>query len=152
MKLTKNFSLEELCVSSTADERGISNAPTEAHLANMTKYLAPGLEIVRSICGGRAIVVTSAYRNPEVNRIVGGTPTSAHPMGLAADIRVAGLSALETARAIAGAMKRREVRIDQMILESGRSVVHVSFDPRARMMMGHQPGPAGTEINWRYFA
>lgn len=152
MKISKNFTLDELCVSSTADEHGIKNTPTEAHLANMTKYLAPGLEIVRSICGHRVIVVASAYRNPQVNRMVGGTPTSAHPMGLAADIRVAGLSSLETARLIAGAMKRRELKIDQLILESGRSVVHVSFDPRARMMMGHQPGAAGTPINWRYFA
>ncbi len=150
-RLTTHFTLEELCVSSTATERGIGNAPTQMHLNNMTRHLAPGLERVRSICGDRSMVITSAYRNPEVNRLVGGTPTSAHPMGLAADIRVAGLSSLETARRIAAAMKRGEIRIDQLILESGRRVVHVSFDPRARMQMGHQPGAAGTPIDWTFF-
>lgn len=151
-KLSDHFTLAELCVSDTAKRLGIPNAPTVAHLNNMQRWLAPGLEAVRKLCGGKTVTVHSAYRNPRVNAAVGGTPTSAHPMGLAADITVAGMTPLAVARTVARAMKRRELQVDQLILESGRGVVHVSFDGRARMQMGHQPGKAGSAIDWAYFA
>lgn len=151
MMLSEHFSLTELCVSSTAHDAGIANTPEPAHLEHMQRFLAPGLEKVREICGNRSMVINSAYRNPEVNRLVGGTPTSAHPQGFAADARVAELSSLEMAQTIARAMKAGDIHIDQLIWESGRRVVHMSFDPRARMMMGHQPGGPGTPINWRFF-
>jgi zinc D-Ala-D-Ala carboxypeptidase len=150
-RLSEHFWLDELLVSSAADERGIANDPEAAHLANLRGHLAPGLEHVRGLIGSKPIVVLSAYRNPEVNRLVGGTATSAHPQGFAADIRAAGLSSLELARRIAAAMAAKALRVDQMIWESGRNVVHVSFDPRARMMAGRQPAGPGTPINWRYF-
>lgn len=150
-RLSEHFWLDELLVSSVADERGISNEPLPEHLENMRRHLAPGLEQVRAIAGGKPIVALSAYRNPEVNRLVGGTSTSAHPLGFASDIRAAGLSSLELARRIAAAMTAKAIRIDQLIWESGRNVVHVSFDPRARMMAGRQAGGPGTPINWRFF-
>ena len=150
-QLTKHFWLKELLVSSTADELGIENQPTKEHYTNLRERLAPGLEEVREICGNRPIAVTSAYRNPKINDLVGGTKTSAHPMGLAADLRVSGLSAWATARLVAEAMEQKRIRLDQLILESGRSVVHVSVDPRFRMMRGHQPGGPHSPINWRYF-
>lgn len=150
-RLTEHFWLSELLVSSTADQLGIANTPTAAHLAILRSHLAPGLENVREICGNRAIVVTSAYRNPVINRRVGGTPTSAHPQGYAADITVAGRSAEQTSRLIAAAMAAGQVAIDQLILESGRGVVHVAFGPRQRGMRGHQPGGPGTYIDWQYF-
>ncbi len=151
-QLSPNFWLAELCVSSKADSLGVRNVPTAAHLANIVDHLVPGLEQIRAMCGGRPVLISSAYRNPEVNAAVGGTPTSAHPQGFASDLGIAGLSSLAVARIIAGEMKARRIAIDQMIWESGREVVHVSFDPRARMMAGHQPGKPGSDINWRYFA
>lgn len=151
MNLSPNFTLEELTVSDTARKLGIPNTPIAVHLTNMRVYLAPGLEAVRALVK-KPVHVNSAYRNPEVNRRVGGTPTSAHPMGFAADIVVDGMTAEDLARTIAAAMKARKLKIDQLILESGRKVVHVSFDPRARGMRGHQPGAAGTPINWGYYA
>jgi zinc D-Ala-D-Ala carboxypeptidase len=153
-QLSEHFWLNELLVSSEADRRGIANDPTPEHLDNITNHLVPGLELVRAVCGNKPMVVTSAYRCPALNTSVGGTATSAHPKGFAADLRVAGLSSLATAKAIAAAMGPH-LHIDQLILESGRSVVHVSFDPHHngghRMMRGHQPGPAGTHIDWHYF-
>lgn len=151
MQLSEHFTLEELVVSSKADALGIANTPRPQHLEHMKQRLVPGLEFIRAALGGRSIVVTSAYRNPEINEMVGGTPTSAHPMGFAADIRVAGLSSLATSRAIAEQMKSGAIKIDQMIWESGRSVTHVSFDPRARGQMGHQPGGPLTPINFHFF-
>lgn len=150
--LSRHFSLEELTRSDTAIAHGIMNKPTTLHLANLQQYTAPGLEQVREICGGFAVNVHVAYRNPEVNRLVGGTPTSAHPLGLAADITVAGQTPLQTAKLIAAAMKAGKIKIDQLILErTPASNVHVSFDPRARGMMGRQPKGPGTPIDWGFF-
>jgi zinc D-Ala-D-Ala carboxypeptidase len=150
-RLTEHFWLDELLVSSVAVQRGISNDPEPAHLENMRRHLAPGLEQVRALIGGTPLIVLSAYRNPKVNRLVGGTATSAHPLGFAADFRAAGLSSLELARRVAAAMAAKAIAVDQLIWESGRNVVHVSFDPRARMMAGRQAGGPGTPINWRFF-
>ena len=86
--------------------------------------------------------ITSAYRNPAINRIVGGTATSAHPKGYAADIRVAGLSPVAVARTLAAS----GLKFDQLILETSRAVVHVSFDPRLRGEVKTQAGGPGTAI------
>lgn len=151
MNLSRHFTLEELTHSDTARAHGIANTPTDEHLANMKVYLAPGLEQVREICGGTPVNVHVAYRNPQVNTLVGGTPTSDHPKGFAADIDVPGQSPETTARLIAAAMKAGKIKVDQLIWESGRHTVHVSFNPVARMMMGRQAGGPGTAINWDFF-
>lgn len=151
-QLSSHFKLSELTHSDTAIAHGIDNTPLPEHLHNLETYTAPGLENVRLICGGMAVNVHDAYRNPQVNKLVGGTPTSAHPLGFAADIDVPGQTPLQTARLIATAMKAGKIKIDQLILErTPASTVHVSFDPRARGMMGWQPGKAGTSIDWGFF-
>lgn len=144
--LTRNFSLDEFLVSSKADALGISNQPTRDHLWRIRTHTAPGMQIIRDVVG-RAIIITSAYRNPAVNRLVGGTPTSAHPMGYAVDSRAAGLSALAYARIIEKAMQPGgplHGKVDQLILETSRRIVHVSFDPRARGQVMTQKRGAGT--------
>lgn len=82
--LTPHFTLEELYASETAARHGIDNRPTDEVRDNLT-LLALALEEVRTLLGGRPIHVTSAYRNPEVNKLVGSKPTSDHVLGLAAD-------------------------------------------------------------------
>jgi len=143
MQLSPHFTLAEFTASDTARRIGNDNRPTASHLENL-RHTAAQLERIRAIVGG-PIVLTSGYRNPVVNRAVGGTPTSAHPMGFAADIRRPGLTPAELARRIRDSV----VRFDQLILETGRKVVHVSFDPRCRMMAGEQRGGPGSRIVWR---
>ena len=109
---------------------------------NIESFLAPGLEKARALLGGRSIVVTSAYRNPKINQIAGGTPTSAHPKGFAADIRVAGLTSIAVARKLAAS----SLRFDQLILETSRNIVHLSFDPRLRGQVKTQAKGPGTPI------
>ena len=151
-QMSLHIKLSELTHSDTAVANKIDNTPTPEHLRNMEKYLVPGLENIREICGGCPMRSHDAYRNPQVNKLVGGTPTSAHPLGLAADFHIDGQTPLQTARTIAAAMKAGKIKIDQLSLESGRGTVHVSFDPRVRGMRGHQPGKAGTPIDWGFFA
>lgn len=144
MQLTKNFSMDEFCVSSTADARGISNKPTEEHKKRIVEVLAPGMQLVRDIFG-RAVVMTSAYRNPTVNKLVGGVPNSDHAQAFAADFRVAGLSSYQVATRLAEEIKpggKLHGKVDQLILETSRSIVHISFAPRKRgQLLTQRRGP-----------
>lgn len=84
MRLSPNFTLAELTVSQTAARRGLSNDPPPLVLENL-KRLAAALQQVRSLLGNKPILVSSAYRAPEVNALVGGSQNSDHMRGLAAD-------------------------------------------------------------------
>jgi zinc D-Ala-D-Ala carboxypeptidase len=141
-RISDNFFLDEFLVSDKADQFGIPNTPEPEHLKSIMTLLVPGLEAARTILENRAIVITSAYRNPRVNKLVGGTPTSAHPRGFAADIRVSGLTHFQVARLLAAS----RIRFDQLILEISRNIVHLSFDPRLRMQVKTQARGPGTEI------
>jgi hypothetical protein len=50
------------------------------------------LERLRAVCGGRPIIVNSAYRDPIYNRAVNGAKKSQHMLGAAADIVIVGIS------------------------------------------------------------
>jgi zinc D-Ala-D-Ala carboxypeptidase len=126
-KLSEHFTLGEFIISSTAEKLGNDNMPTPQHLENL-KRTAAGLEKVRSILGNCAIVITSGYRNPKVNKAVGGVPNSAHALGHAADFRAAGFTAIGAARRIRDAHAAGEIEFDQLILETSRKIVHISFD------------------------
>lgn len=84
MRLSANFTLAELTVSQTAARRGLNNAPPPEAIVNL-KRLAVTLQQVRSLLGNKPILVSSGYRGPEVNALVGGSPNSDHMRGLAAD-------------------------------------------------------------------
>lgn len=80
----KYFTLQELCASATARERGINNTPTkmiEDHLVELaTKVLDPLREMF-----GSPVRITSGYRSCTLNSAVGGSPRSVHVVGYAAD-------------------------------------------------------------------
>ena len=139
MLLTPNFSLEEFILSSTALSLGIENTPTPEHLENL-KALAARMEDVRALFGKR-IEITSGYRNPQVNAAVGGTKTSAHALGHAADFHVADMHDLDAAKRI----RNSKIKFDQLIYEKNRCV-HISFDPRLRRQVLRQPGGPGSTV------
>jgi hypothetical protein len=120
MKLTPNFTLEELTISETAARLGIDNTPNDAVKANLVR-LAKFLEEVRRILG-RPIMINSAYRSPEVNKAIGSRPTSQHCLGCAADIRVPGL----TPDNILKELLKTNLEYDQLIREFD-SWVHISI-------------------------
>jgi zinc D-Ala-D-Ala carboxypeptidase len=84
MRLSENFSLEELTASETAARKGIDNTPSEEVIDNL-KRLAAALQEVRALLNHRAILISSGYRSHELNQAVGGSATSDHCKGLAAD-------------------------------------------------------------------
>lgn len=131
MKLTDHFTLAEFTASDTAVRLKNANAPTAAHLKNL-KRTAAGMEAVRKLLGGRAIRVTSAYRNPVVNRAVGGVANSDHALGWAVDFTCAGFG---DPLAICRAVEASDLDYDQLIHErkpNGDWWVHISFHPRMR--------------------
>jgi zinc D-Ala-D-Ala carboxypeptidase len=119
MNLSPHFTLEEMTRSEYAARRQLNNDPGEAVIKNLAR-LCKTLEEVRSLVG-RAIVVQSGYRSPEVNRGIGGSRNSQHISGCAADIRAVGLSATDLMIEIADS----KIAYDQLILEFN-SWVHIS--------------------------
>jgi zinc D-Ala-D-Ala carboxypeptidase len=82
--LSEHFSLQEMIYSQTASRMGLDNTPTpEAH--EHLYELAAVMETVRTLCGSNPVNITSGYRAPAVNTACGGSSTSAHMSGLAAD-------------------------------------------------------------------
>ena len=88
-QLSPNFWLNEFVDSETALAQGIDNTPSAMVLDNLTK-LAWTLEAVRVYLGHSAIVISSGYRSPALNKAVGGVGNSDHMYGRAADIKVPG--------------------------------------------------------------
>ena len=88
MNLSPHFTLEEL---THTDHRQFDNTPNESELANL-KRLAAFLEEVKTVLGGKPVMINSAFRSKQVNDAVGSKDTSQHRIGCAADIRVPGMT------------------------------------------------------------
>ena len=129
MQLTNNFSLKELTVSDTATRLGLDNTPNETVIANLKTLAEKILQPVREHYG-KSVKVNSGYRAPEVNAAVGGSKTSDHCKGQAADIEINGVANGDLAKYIAENFKFTQVILEfytQGIPDSGW--VHVSYDP-----------------------
>lgn len=112
MMLSPHFSLAEMTASETARRIGDPNQPSPSALACLTDLCTHVLEPVRAHFG-RPVKVNSGYRGPRVNRAVGSSDTSQHPLGQAADIEIDGVTNAELARWI-----RDNIDFDQLILEA----------------------------------
>ena len=119
MSLSPHFSLAELIASQVATRKGIDNTPAPAIVANLTR-LAALLEQVRALVGA-PIAISSGYRSPALNKAVGGAASSAHVLGLAADISTAKL----TPKALALLIRQSDIAFDQLIYEG--TWVHIGL-------------------------
>lgn len=84
MKITENFTYAELVKTCT----GLSNQPNNEQFQNLVLLARNVLQPLRTLIG-RPIIINSAFRTEAVNKAVGGSSTSWHLQGLAADIRCA---------------------------------------------------------------
>ena len=124
MKLSKNFSLNEMCRSNTASVRGLPNVPNAEQVKNLQQLCENVLQPLRNHLG-KPVVINSGFRSQAVNMAVGGAKNSQHTKGEAADIKCKDYPyAKEIYTWIMDNLK-----FDQVILErKGKSVwVHVSF-------------------------
>lgn len=81
----KYFSIKEMCKSSTAKKLNINNTPPADIEKNLTVLIEECLDPIREKFGN-PIMVTSGYRCSQLNAVCGGSPTSEHKTGFAADI------------------------------------------------------------------
>ena len=131
MKLTNNFTLEELTKSETALRQGIDNTPTVEVVENLKVLCEKVLQPVRDHFG-RGVKVNSGFRSLAVNAAVGGVQgakPSDHTRGMAADIEIPGLPNAELAQWIEANLEYTQVILEfytQGIPDSGW--VHVSYD------------------------
>jgi zinc D-Ala-D-Ala carboxypeptidase len=130
MQLSEHLSLAEVTKSDTAKRRGISNQPTEAHLANF-KLLAENIfEPIRNHFG-KPIHISSGYRSKELNTAIGGALSSQHCQGEAIDIDMDGRPGGVTNKMVFDFIKDN-LNFDQLIWEFGTDAapdwVHVSYE------------------------
>ena len=129
MNLSPNFTLSEMTKSETALRHGMENSPNQEQISNMQLLAVKVLQPVRDHYK-RGVKVNSGFRHPDVNAAVGGSRTSDHTRGMAADIEIPGVANAELAAWI-----QQNLDYTQLILEfytpgiPDSGWVHVSYDP-----------------------
>ena len=111
MKLTENFSLNELTKSQTAERKGIDNTPSAEHQENLKSLCEMILQPIRDHFG-QVVSVSSGYRSPELCVAIGSSTQSQHAKGQASDFEIFGVSNKELADYI-----DQNLDYDQLILE-----------------------------------
>jgi zinc D-Ala-D-Ala carboxypeptidase len=115
--------------SDTALRHDIDNIPDDEQLANMVALCENVLQRVRDHYG-MGVKVNSGFRHPTVNAKVGGSKTSDHCKGMAADIEIPGVANADLAKWIVDNMNFRQVILEFYtpgVPDSGW--VHVSYNP-----------------------
>ena len=133
MQLSEHFELAEFTRSSTAKRAGISNSPTEGHIANIKLLCEKILEPIRSHFN-RPILISSGYRSAALNAVTpGASSTSQHSSGEAVDID---MDETTTTNSQIFNYIKDNLEFDQLIWEFGTSTnpnwVHVSYESNGR--------------------
>jgi uncharacterized protein YcbK (DUF882 family) len=129
MNITKNFTLEELTKSATADRLKINNEPAEQELNNLLVLCRDILQPIRDAYG-KTIIVSSGYRCAKLNKAVGGSKTSQHVKGEAADIHTTSdtkASNKALFELILDMVQKDKITVGQLINEYDYNWIHVSL-------------------------
>ncbi len=126
MQLSENFLLSEFLQSGVAARNDIKMEPSDEIIANLKQLCEAILQPLRDKID-TPIRITSGFRPPALNAMIGGSKTSSHMRGMAADIVVPGM----TAMAVAEALEDMDLIYDQQILEYFLWT-HVSISHRPR--------------------
>ena len=124
MRLSKNFALSEITHSNTAKRLGIDNEPTEVHLQNMQHLVDNLIQPLRDSIG--PIRISSGYRNPSLNRAIGGSRSSQHCKGQALDIQFWEMGQMNN-KVIYDFILDSNMEFDQMINEFDFAWIHISL-------------------------
>ena len=126
----KYFTINELTKSTTAIKRHIDNTPSKEVERSLTALVEKVLDPLREAYG-KPIIVTSGYRCPRLNAIVGSTPSSQHVKGEAADIKSV-QDTPEENKKLYDLIVKLKLPFDQLINEHNYDWVHVSYGARHR--------------------
>ena len=83
MRLTKNFELSEFLINS----KGIDLHPSDTILLNINYLVNITLQPMRDFFN-KPIVITSGYRDENLNKLIGGAKYSSHLSGRAVDFHI----------------------------------------------------------------
>lgn len=117
-----NFSISELIKSDKAKQKGIKNTPTISIVDNMLELIVYCLQPVRDYLK-KPMIITSGYRNAQLNTLVGGAKNSQHLEGKAADFIIKG----ESVASIIFKIQTSNLEYDQLINEHDKWV-HISYN------------------------
>lgn len=129
MNLSPNFSLHELTKSETALRLDIDNTPGEAETESLRLLCEKVLQPVRDHFG-KGVKVNSGFRSSATNQATGGSKSSDHVKGQAADIEIPGVANADLAQWIMDNLDYTQLILEFYtpgIPDSGW--VHVSYDP-----------------------
>ena len=129
MKLSKDFTSEELTRSTTAKRLHINNEPSTNELAALSLLAKNILQPLRE-AWGQPIVVSSGYRCEKLNKAVGGAKNSQHLFGEAADIHTLSDVPVDNQALFATAVclvRDGRINVGQLIDEYGYNWIHISL-------------------------
>ena len=138
MNLSEHMTLAEL----TKTRTGIKNVPNEAQVENLKRvcrwleelrlrYNLNKKEKIKNKDEEEPIIINSGFRSPEVNKAVGGSPTSNHLTGCAVDIRVCGIEQLlRYAVILLDISDESKEDFDELLIEKKGSVMWLHFAVR----------------------
>ena len=125
----KHFTIQELTASATALREGIDNRPPQAAYHLLHVLVEQLLDPIREAWGS-PIMVSSGYRCPRLNELVGGVAHSHHILGCAADITVCSKPENHRLFRLIRRMKDEgRIRFTQLICEEGGRWLHLSYVP-----------------------
>ena len=129
-KLSEHFALGEMTRSNSHPE--VYNIPTHEAIANL-KRVCGWLEVLRERSGG-PVRINSGYRSPQLNKKIGGVPTSNHLTGCAVDIRVEDMEQLiRYAAILLEYADETNQQFDELLIERNRyGAIWLHFAVRAR--------------------
>jgi len=148
MKLSKNFVLSELTKSNTAKRLGIKNEPTKEHMDNLQVLIRDLIQPIRDGIG--PIRISSGYRNPELNRAIGGSRKSQHCKGEALDLQFWEMGEMNN-KAIYDWVLESGIEFDQMINEFNFSWIHISLkakDNRRQVLEAYKDEDGDTKYKY----
>lgn len=133
IKLSEHFSLQEM---TKTNVKGFNNIPNGAQTNNL-KRLCGWLERLRHEWNNRygdgddPIIINSAFRSPSINKAVGGSSTSNHLSGCAADIRVQGMEQLmRYATILLDISDKTKENFDELLMERKGNSLWLHFAVR----------------------
>lgn len=124
----KNFKLSEFFISSTADKNGIKNEPSLDARATIERNINLLVDNVLDPIRDKfraPVIITSGYRCPQVNKLVGGVNNSQHMSGCAADFHIKGFTYLMMRQVFLNIYNTME--FDQLIYYRRKNIIHVSY-------------------------
>ena len=148
MRLSKNFVLSEITRSNTAKRLGIDNGPNKNHLRSIQRLITNLIQPMRDALG--PIRISSGYRNPNVNRAIGGSTKSQHCKGEALDLQFWDDGKISNKKLYDWVLSSN-VEFDQMINEFDFAWIHISLkaeDNRKQVLEAYKNEDGDTKYRY----